>query len=109
MEPVDIDPPRGPLEPVARLTVDKMELERRFGLRFVPVENDLAPAVLARARLSDGTLVGFARLLHDTASGVEVWQYAEREPRDVLIQLLDETGLTHEQVAWLCAPRSPSP
>lgn len=104
MEPVDAGTPRGAPEAVAKLTVDQADLERRFGLRFTPVENDLSPAVLALARLSDGTLIGFAKLEHDPA-GVDLVQYGEREPRDVLIQLLYETGLAHEQVSWLSAPR----
>lgn len=107
MEPVNIDTPRGTLDAVAKLAVDVADLELRFGLRFTPVENDLSPAVLALARLADGTLVGFARLEHDSVGGVDLVQYGEREPRDVLIQLLFETGLTHEQVSWSSAPRGP--
>jgi hypothetical protein len=104
VEPVDIDTPRGALDAVARLTVDPVDLELWFDLRFTPVEDDLSPSVLALARLADGTLVGFAQSESDRGSA-NVVQYAEREPRDVLIQLLYETGLTHEQVSWIAGPR----
>jgi hypothetical protein len=106
VEPVDIDTRRGTPEVIAKLTVDVSDMERRFGLRFAPVANDLSPAVMALGRLSTGTLVGFARLAHDPAGpGVDLVQFGEREPRDVLIELLHDTGLTHDQVSWTLPPR----
>jgi hypothetical protein len=106
VEPVDIGTPRGAPEVIAKLTVDRVDLELWFGLRFTPVENDLSPAVMALARLSTGTLVGFAKLEYDPQGGVDLVQFGEREPRDVLIELLYETSLTHDQVSWLLPPRA---
>ena len=106
VDPVDIDTSRGAPEVIARLTVEQADAERRFGLRFTPVANDVSPAVMALARLSTGTLVGFAKLEYDPVGGIELVQFSKREPRDVLAELLDETDLTRDQVAWLMPPRN---
>jgi hypothetical protein len=105
VEPVDIDTTRGAPEVIARLTVEQADMELRSGLRFTPVANDVSPAVMALARLSTGTLVGFAKLEYDPVGGVELVQFSEREPRDVLTELLAEGDLTFDQVSWLLPPR----
>jgi hypothetical protein len=98
---LDADTPRDDITPLAKLTLEPAEVESRFGLRFTPVANDLGPATLALARLSTGTIVGFARLEHDRVPGVDVYQFTDRRPREVLAELLYETGLTHDDVSWV--------
>jgi tetratricopeptide (TPR) repeat protein len=107
VEPVDIDTPRGTPEVIAKLAVDTMDLELWLDLRFSPVENDSAAAILALGRLSNGTLVGFAKLGYDPVDpGVELLQFGRREPRDVLVETLFETELKHDQVSWQLPPRA---
>jgi len=103
VEPVDIDTPRPAPEAVAKLTVNGANLEVGFDLTFTPVENDLSPAHLALARLSDGTLVGFAELEYDKEVGVEVVQYGDAAPRDVVTVLLYDTGMSHDDVRWIAS------
>ncbi|MEV4133305.1 hypothetical protein AB0J72_14190 [Dactylosporangium sp. NPDC049742] len=108
MEPVDIDTPRGAPEVFAKLTLERPDLEHRFGLRFTPVLNDISPTVMALARLSTGTVVGFAKVQLDPSPGIELVQFDRREPRDTLTEVLDDTGLTPAQVSWLLPPRDVS-
>ncbi|MEV4517856.1 hypothetical protein AB0K00_53960 [Dactylosporangium sp. NPDC049525] len=57
-----------------------------------------------RKRLT-GALVGFAKLEDEPVGGVELVQFGEREPRDVLTDLLDETHLTFDRVVLAAAAR----
>jgi hypothetical protein len=103
VEPVDIDTPRPAPEAVAKLTVNAANLEVGFDLTFTSVENDLSPAHLALARLSDGTLVGFSELEYDNEVGVDVVQYGDAAPRDVVTVLLYDTGMSHDDVRWIAS------
>ncbi|MFC5004849.1 hypothetical protein ACFPIJ_44365 [Dactylosporangium cerinum] len=102
-----IDTPRGAPEVIAKLALERADVERRFGLRFAPVDNDLSPAVMALGRLAGGTLIGFAKVELDPSPGVEVVQFGgpAPEPRDVVSELLEDTGLTWDEVTWLLPPR----
>jgi hypothetical protein len=100
VEPVSIDTPREAPTPVARLDMRPIDVEALLGLEFVAVANDLAPATLALGRMTGGTLVGFAHLDHGPERGVDVVQFGERRPRDVLTELLYDTGITHDTVTW---------
>src|SRR6185369_17167938 len=64
VEALKFDGPPGALEPVGKLAAEPDELTARLGLDFGPVEDGLGDAVLATARLGDGTLVAFTRLLN---------------------------------------------
>lgn len=104
MDPVDIGTPRGAPEVIARLTLERADVEARFGLRFTPVANDLSPTVMALGRLSTGTLVGFAKVELDPSAGVELVRFDRRPPADVLTELLCDTGLTPDHVTWQLPP-----
>ncbi|MEV0902468.1 hypothetical protein [Actinoplanes sp. NPDC049802] len=101
MEAVAAGVPRGPSSYLARLRLDRAAMETRFGLRFEPVDDDLGPAALALVRLAGGDLVGFGRLRYDTDPGVEVVHYTTRPPREVVAELLAESGLTHQDLSWM--------
>ncbi|GAA3239558.1 hypothetical protein GCM10010532_079550 [Dactylosporangium siamense] len=107
MTPVPIDTPRGAPEVVAKLTLERADVERRFGLWFTGVDHDLSPAVMALGRLAGGTIIGFAKVELDPSPGVEVVQFAGPvpEPRDVVAELLEDTGLTWDEVTWLLPQR----
>ncbi|GAA3230717.1 hypothetical protein GCM10010532_065850 [Dactylosporangium siamense] len=90
--------------PVATLALEPAEVQTRLGLRFTEVPGNLGDELLAYGQLSDGTVLGFSRLIGHRRPGVDVSQYARRAPRDVLTELLFETGLSHDEVSW----RAPS-
>lgn len=101
MEIVPSDTPREPTaQALAKLRLSVTDLETRFGLRFEPVDHDLGPASLALARLSSGTVIGFARLDGDPEPGVDVYQYAHRPPSEVLAELVTEAGLDDGDLTW---------
>ncbi|WP_433060017.1 hypothetical protein [Dactylosporangium sp. CS-033363] len=100
MEPVGIDTPRGPATPVATLQLTPREVEASLGVTFAEVRNDLEPATLALARIDSGTLIGFANYPNSAPEVVHVVQFGDRRPRDVLVELMFDTGITHDTVMW---------
>ncbi|MBW6439616.1 hypothetical protein KZ829_38405 [Actinoplanes hulinensis] len=101
MEAVAVGVRRGPSSYLARLRLDRATVETRFGLRFETVDDDLGPAALALIRLAGGDLIGFGRLQYDAEPGVEVVHYTARPPREVVAELLAESGLTHQDLSWM--------
>jgi hypothetical protein len=100
VEIVAFDTPREPVQALAKLRLPAADLETRFGLRFEPVDHDLGPTTLALARLSSGTVIGFARLAGDPQPGVDVYQYGNRPPSEVLAELVTEAGLAEDDITW---------
>lgn len=103
MQPMELQAVEGPRWPVAMLTLEPAELEARLGLRFSPLDDNLGPVLFAFGRLAGGTVVGFSRLIADPKPGTELHQFGNRQPRDVLTELLFETGLSHDEVSWVAA------
>jgi hypothetical protein len=91
-------------EALAKLTLEPPELHARLGLTFEEAESALGPVWFAFGQLSDGTILGFNRLIDDPHPGTEVAQYTRRRAPEVLAELLYETGLSHDQVSWLAGP-----
>ena len=107
MRPIDIHAVQGSQSPVAKLALDPVQLQARLGLRFAELQGNLGDELFAFGELSDGTVLGFSRLIGDRHPGTDVIQYAGRPPRDVLTELLFETDITHGEVSWR-APSSDS-
>ncbi|MET7426483.1 hypothetical protein [Dactylosporangium sp. NPDC005555] len=86
--------------PLATLTLEPVQLQARLGLRFTELPGNLGDELFALGQLADGTVLGFSRLIGYQRPGTDLYQYADRPPRDVLTELLFETDLTHDEVSW---------
>ncbi|WP_344515097.1 hypothetical protein [Dactylosporangium maewongense] len=89
--------------PVAKLTLEPAELQARLGLRFSELDDNLGPVLFAFGQLDDGTVVGLSRLIDGREPGTDLYQFGDRPPRDVLSELLFETGLSYDEVSWVAA------
>jgi hypothetical protein len=103
VQPMELHAVEGTRTPVAKLTLEPAQLQDRLGLRFSPLDDNLGSVLFAFGQLEDGTVVGFNRLLEDRNPGTELYQFGERPPRDVLTELLFETGLSHDEVSWVAS------
>lgn len=91
---------------VAKLTLEPAELQARLGLQFSQLDDNLGPVRFALGQLEGGTVVGFSRLIDDRKPGTDLYQFGDRPPRDVLSELLFETGLNHDEVSWVAAAQA---
>ncbi len=106
MQPVELHAVQGTRTPVAKLVPEPPELQALLGLTFTQLDDNLGPVLFAFAELDDRTTLGFSRLIDDRHPGTDLYQYADRPPRDVLTELFFETGLGHDDVSWVAAAQA---